>query len=66
MLESFPERQVDQFLELHTRLLRSIESLQRGSDIIVEGNCSSHASKHNVDDALMQFGRFANDVWPMP
>lgn len=65
MLKALPERQVDQLLELHTAPL--VESLERRSDIIVEGHCSSHASKHNIFDALMQpdrRGRFVNRSAP--
>jgi hypothetical protein len=55
MFKPFPERQVDELLELHTAPL--IEPFEGGSDIIIEGYRSSHASRHNIFDALMQTDR---------
>lgn len=49
MLKPLPERQVYELLELHPAPL--VEPFERGSDIIVEGHHSSHASKHSIFDA---------------
>jgi hypothetical protein len=59
MLKPLPKRQVDELLELQTAAL--VESLERGSDIIIEGYCSSHASTHSIFDALMQLDQVLSD-----